>query len=512
MLKKDSPPTAAVIEIASNELRLKIGEKGKNKLKIIDSLTIPISLGRDTFHNDKISFEKVEKTSTTIKNFQTVIKEYGVKKVTAIATTAVREATNKDYILDQIKIKTSINLNVIDDNQEKMYINNMSLHIVDNQYKQSALMVHIGSGNIGISVIENGNIISTQNIRVGSLRLSELFEDMFDSSGRYSLIIEEYLQTFIDSIELDIPKNIKYFITTGNEISMLSSLCDAKNNNNCLIIKKENFSKVYKDIKTKTPEQIAHDYNITVDKADVLFPAVIIYNKLLKYTKAEQIFSPPISLSDALLYEMLYPEQAKEMTSNLNKSTIISADNIAKKFNIDSQYYQNVKNFSTKIYDKLKKVHGLGSRERLLLQISAMLQNIGKYVNVKEHYFHSYNIIKGCNIVGLSEYEIDVIANICLYHSRITPSLDHENYSRLETRERVLVSKLCSILRLADSLNRSHNSKFDDIDVKLSDDELIITIKTYKNIELEEWSFYKKSKLFEEVFGIKAIIKKKKVI
>ncbi|MDR3240325.1 MAG: phosphatase, partial [Clostridiales bacterium] len=87
-----------------------------------------------------------------------------------------------------------------------------------------------------------------------------------------------------------------------------------------------------------------------------------------------------------------------------------------------------------------------------------------------------------------------------------------ENYRKLDLYNRVLVSKLSAILRVADALDRSHTQKFNDIDVKITDDELIVSITTDKNIDLEQWSFKEKGRFFEEVFGIKAVIRKKKIV
>ena len=113
--------STAVIEIASNELRLKVAEKKGEGVKIIDALSYPLSLGRDTFHYGKISFESICKTADIINGFLQVTKEYGVDDIATIATTAVREATNKEYVLDQIKIKTGLDITVADDSQEKNY-------------------------------------------------------------------------------------------------------------------------------------------------------------------------------------------------------------------------------------------------------------------------------------------------------------------------------------------------------------------------------------------------------
>ncbi len=505
--------TVAVIDIASNELRLKIAERKKDKIHNIEAIAYPLSLGKDTFHAGKISFEKMEKTSSVIKGFQNVMKEYAVEKVRAIATTAIREAGNKEYILDQIKIKTGIDLEVMDDSVEKNYVNKITLSQLSDEYKQSSLLVHLGSGNIAVSVVENSLIKSMQNIKIGALRLSNLFEGVLDNSFEYPNIIKEYLQGFIEAMEHSIPKNIKNFIITGTEIKFICELCNGETtDNSTMIITREAFIKLYKEIKSLTPSQLANKFNITLERADVLLPVLIVYNRLLKYTKAESILSPGVSLSDGVIYELLLPENWKKISDEYDISSLTSAKEIAQKFDLDINHTERVSNFALKIFDKLKKLHGLGKRERLLLNLSSTLHNVGKFINVKQHYIHSYEIIRALDLVGLNQRECLLVAVISLFHSRLTPSMDRAEYAALTPEERVLTSKLCAILRLADSLNRSHDFKFDDIDVRLNSNELIITVVTNKDIELEMWAFASKAKLFEDVYGIKAVLKKRRVI
>lgn len=505
--------TVAVIDIASNELRLKIAERKKDNIHTIEAMSYPLSLGKDTFHDGKISFEKVKKTAQTIKGFQNVLKEYGIDNIRAIATTAVREAENKEYILDQIKVKTGIDLEVIDDSTEKVYVNKVTLKQLPQEYKESSLLVHLGSGNIAISILENSILKGMQNIKIGALRLSELFDGVLDTSFEYPNIIKEYLQSYIESIEQFMPKNIKNFVITGTEIELICQLCKCKiTNNSMMVITRESFINLYKEIKALTPLQMANKFNISIEKADVLMPAVIVYSRLLKYTKADNILSPMVSLSDAVIYELLLPEKWEEFSDEYDVNSVFAAKQIAQKFGMDMGYANRVSNYALKIFDRLKKLHGLGKRERLLLNISCILHNVGKFINVKQHYIHSYNIIKALDLVGLNERDCHIVAVISLFHSRLVPTMDKIEYAFLTPYERAMVSKLCAILRLADSLNRSHNAKFEDIEVKLTVDELIIIAVTNKDIELEMWSFASKSKFFEEVYGIKAILKKRRVI
>jgi exopolyphosphatase/guanosine-5'-triphosphate,3'-diphosphate pyrophosphatase len=139
------------------------------------------------------------------------------------------------------------------------------------------------------------------------------------------------------------------------------------------------------------------------------------------------------------------------------------------------------------------------------------LHDCGKFISISAHYRNSYHIIRGLDIVGLNTRDLEIVACVALYHSRIIPSAQDGIYTALNENDRVIVSKLTAILRIADALDRSQTQKFDTIEVKLDEEKLMISIVTDHNIDLEQWAFIEKSKFFEEVFGFKTKLKKKKV-
>ena len=500
----------AVIDIGSNELRLKIAQSGKGKLKYLESLTYPMSLGRDTFNTTKISFEKVDKTCDIIRGFLAVAAGYGISGVRAVATSAVREAVNRDYILEQIKVKTGLSVEVIDDSQEKLYVYKLMNYLLNDGLKQSAMMVYIGAGNIGLAVLDGGMTPFMQNIKVGSLRINEMFEDMQEYSNSFSQVLEEYIASFTDMLDEFIPAKITNFIASGSEISLIGELCGAHKSGIFLNITKSSFDALYNQVKDKTADRIAEDYNLPIDKAEVLLPAMCIFDNLLRFTHADKIIAPTVFLSDSLIVEMLYPNDFKRIDKKFNENTLLSAAAHARAFHTMAAHGQSVCGFAEKIFDKMKGIHGLGGREKLLLETAALLHDIGKFINVKHHYLHSYHIIQGLDIVGLSILETEIVACVSLYHSRKTPAATDESYRALTGKNRVLVSKLSAILRLAEALDRSHEQKLDEIDVRLTDRELTVTITSDKNTDLEQWAFMENSVFFEEVFGIRPVMKRKK--
>ena len=485
----------AVIELASNELRLKIGEKSDMKVKTVDSLSYPVTLGRESFHNGKISFETIEKICQIIKGFLNTASEYGVSEIRAIATTAIREAKNKDYILDQIKVKTGIDIEVLDENSEKTAVNRHIMSVLPAEKRNSALFVQLGSGNINIYVMENSKMVDTYSLKIGGLRINELFEESLDSPKDYVQVIREYLTPFFETLSDAIPEKLSQCIVSGNEIQTIASMCNATNSLDFSIMERTAFTKMYKKAKEKGTEAISMEYDIPQEEVEVLLPSLIVLNRLLKYTVNDSILLSNVLLSDAVMFEMLFPKEAS-----------------FERFGRDIGHISRVSSVAIEIYDKMKKLHGYKSRERTLLQVSAILQDIGKYVNVKNHALLSYNTITNLDIVGINDHERLIIATVCYYHNGNIPSMDSPIYNQLSQEDRVMVSKLAAILQISNAINTSHSPKFEQVSVNMKNGKLNIYLTTLKNINLEKWAFIAKSKLFKEVYGLNATIIKRGVL
>ncbi|MCL1862557.1 MAG: HD domain-containing protein [Defluviitaleaceae bacterium] len=501
--------TAAVIDIGSNELRLHIAQStDADTIHYLENLNYPLSLGRDTFHMGKISFEKVDKACEVIKGFLNVIKGYGIRHVYTIACTAIREAANRDYVLDQIKIKTGIDVHVMDDLEEKRHIYKLLTYYADDYLKKSAVMVYIGTGSIGVNLYIDGKMPRTWNIRVGSLRMSEMFGNLQDVTRDFYRLMEEYLAGYIYKLEAELPAGIRNFIVSGQEGGLISELVMHENEDflhgkPLYGIERGVFDSFYEKIKHQTVDRIVNDYDIAVDKAEMVLPAACICQKLLGCTDAKTIIASRLLPCDSILFEMLYPKKFADVDKRFENDTILSAKELAQRYGANIAHGKIVCDYADTIFSKIKKLHGLGVRDRVLLETAAYLHDIGEYINSLDHHLISYEMVKRSDIVGLTQAEQEIVALICRFHSG-TPDLKSFYYNVIPTETKVRVSKLAAMLRLADSIDRSHTQKKIEIDVKLLDDALLITVHTGENYTLEKWAFAEKSRFFEDVFGIKA--------
>ena len=515
MIKKSH--AAAVIDIGSSEMRLHIAEAGVQSTKTVrylDRLIYPLSLGRDTFHAGKMNFDKVDKACEIIRNFLYAAKGYGVRNVRTIAGTAMREAENADYILDQIKIKTGVDVQVVDDLEEKLQIYKLLSYYAKESLKKSAIIVYTGTGSIGISLFAKGRMPRTWNIRAGSLRMSELFGDQQEYTKDFYRLMEEYLASFTKKLRAKLPEGIEHFIVSGTEIEAISRLVTNSSppyDSPLFDVPREDYEEFYDTVKRKTVSRISSDYGIEVHNAESLLPAACIYHDLLGCTEAKAITATCMLPCDAYLFEMLYPKLFASVEKSFDKCTILSARILAKENDIEAEHGELVSEYSNMIFDKLKKLHGLGGRDKVLLTVAALLHDVGKSVNDLDHNLISYEIVRRLNLVGITQKEQEIIALICRYHSGDSPHLEEPNYTNLDFGTRVRVSKLTSMLRLADALDRSSTRiKYKNLDVKLSETALYVTAHTSEYVALEEWTFKEKSGFFQEVFGIKAVLRVKK--
>ncbi|WP_094548477.1 HD domain-containing protein [Petroclostridium xylanilyticum] len=518
MSRKNKSEIIAGIDVGSHALRMKIAEVWENgEIKTLEMLRHPIFLGRDTFAMGKVSFETVDETCEILKGFKRLMTDYHIKTYRAVATSAVREAQNKDYIVDQIKLKTGLDIDVIS-NSEERFLTYKSLREKIPNYREirnaGTMILDIGSGSIQVSTYNHKSLVFSQNIKLGSLRIREILASIEGRTLNFPKILEEYIVSNIDRLKVFQPQDTyKNFIALSGEIRIISKLCNKTDDHEKLrFIKREDFETVYKELMYKSAHSLIKDYGVPHESADILLPSMMIFKMFLDMTEAKGMYAPQISLADGIISDIIDRNFDTQRQEDFVEDIISAAGFLARRYRYDQPHAQDVEQKSLALFDALYKLHGLGGRERLLLQLAAILHDIGKYINFNEHYIHSYEIIMASDLIGISKEELEIIANVARYHSREVPGYSHENFRKLDEKNRVIVAKLVAIIRLADALDRSHKQKIRGMKINLEEKEVIIKVETVEDALLEEWTFETKAEFFQEVFGVTPILKIKRKI
>lgn len=506
----------SAIDIGSYSMKMKIVEVDEvGNLRTIERLSKPASLGRDTFSMGKVSYETVEEICDIVTGFQRLMQEYQSRHYRAVATSAIREAQNRDYLVDQIKLKTGLKVEVLTNAQER-YLTYKAIreNLPDHQMirNDGVMLVEVGSGSIEMTLYHQGRLQRTHNIKLGHLRLREVLSSLEQRTQDFPLLLEEYIESHLDILNFIKDRyELKHFIALGSEMRVISKLCNQTDHLDRLKeIPLKKFQAFFQQILRKPTPLLAKDYQLPPDMAATLLPSMMVLKKCVEMTHADRLYTPLVSLADGIISDFIDLRFKTERQQDFKEDVQELAKALARKYHADMDHARDVEEKAVTLFEALKKTHGMKEREKYLLQLAAKLHDIGKFMNLNKHYIHSYNAIKAAEILGLGEEELEIVANVARYHSSQVPQRTHENYWSMRPRDRVTTAKLVAIIRIADALDRSHRQKISNLKVSVGSQEMIIRGDTTADPLMEEWTFEVKSEFFQEVFGIRPQLKLKR--
>ena len=504
MNKKKGGKIAAVIDIGSNLLKMRICQLRKGEIVTLDRLQYPLNLGHEVFTGGKISFESLRELSSILHGYSDIMAEYGVDQYKVVATTALREAKNRAYVLDQLKIQNDMTVEVLEDSQEKTLIYSeilAGLQTMAPQKMGNALISYIGT--IGLSVFDGQNMVFSQNVPMGALKLHDMLGSIQEETDSFYVVVKEYLDSIIGRIRLPQPEGgFESLVLTGNEIELIAKICGIEPENGRYIIKAKQIKSLFKEIRSLSKEKISDRFGIEEEVAELLYSALAIYVRLMQFVKADHIIAPKVDLWFALMKQMLIPKSANEYAEHVRVNALSCARAMARVYNVNEHHTENIRKFACKIFDKMKGMHGLDRRKRLLLELASIMHDCGHYVNAKEHLSSSFDLLKNIDLYGMTAEEMLIIAYIARYNEYDVPNYDGLEFIRIREPIRLVISKLVAIFRLANALDKAHKQKLDDIKVRLDKNRLLITGESNENLYLEKWAFEQTAPFFKEVFGI----------
>ncbi len=274
---------------------------------------------------------------------------------------------------------------------------------------------------------------------------------------------------------------------------------------------KEQYEIIYKEMIAHTPDEIAKRYNLPSDMTDAIIPSAVICRSLIESFDVDVVWMPGFSLNDGAAYDYGVRMGLLTRRHSFDEDILAAARSISKRYKASQAHNRNVGDIAVEIFDRMKKVHGLGQRERLLLQIAVILHSCGKFISLTDVSECAYNIILATEIIGLSHEERAIVAYTVKYNtSRFIYYDELETKTDLDEKEYMIVAKLTAILRIANSLDRTHQQKCGNLTVTLKEHELKISVASQADLSLERGAFEEKVDFFEEVFNVRPVLKQRK--
>ncbi len=502
--------TFAAIYVGSSEVALKVYQISSKKVfKQIDYVSKIIELGKDTYSKGYLTTESIKQVCDMLNGFKKKLKEYQITEYRAYATSAVREAENSEIILDAIRRTTNIEVSVLS-NSEQRYINFKGMVARYENFSQvvskNTAFIDVGAGSVQVSLFDKNNMVVTENMHIGAVRVRDYVSIMGNKSGRLDKVISDYVENDIvtfRNIYLN-DKEIKNIVAVGEVANAVKKIVPELGTEGK--IKRGQFDEIYNRIVSMPPQELSERYGIPYERATLMLPNIIIYQSFLNNCKAEEIYVPNVDFCDGIMASYMDEGSRTTFGHNFEEDIIAAAQALSKKYKSNKNHIEKTAEYGLKIFDAVKKAYNLDKKERLQLHIASLLHECGNYISMQNGVLNSYYIVANTEIIGISHKERMEIANIIKYNVLYLPSKDKIS-AELDGCDYMTIAKLTAILRLANILDKSHTQKIEDINVSIKEDKLIISAKTYEDISLEAGLFETRADFFEKIFGIRPVLR-----
>lgn len=437
----------AIIDIGSNSARMVVYEKtSRYGFHLLKEIKSRVRVGEGAYEkNGMLQDIPMQRTFLTLQSFVQIAKSLRCKKSICVATSALRDAPNASSLTSRIKKELGLHVSIIDGGKEAYYGGIAALNLL--APTQEATSIDIGGGSTELAKIENGKVVDTLSLNIGTVRLKELFFDTKKPS--------QELFAFIETIFKQIPSHFKAknIFGIGGTIRALSTSIMAKESYPLKTVhgfhyNYEEHEEYITNIATSSILKLKQ-HSFKKDRYDTIREGCSIFHALIKKLNANNVITCGVGVREGVYLCDLLRSNKDVFPANFNPSVKSLLD----RFALNPKDNNYVANSALKIFDVLKPLHQIDKSYKYELQIASKLYNIGASLSFYQSHLHGfYFILNGLNFGFTHEQKI-LIALLTKYHTRKLPKVDElENYERL-LPDMNIVNWLSFILSFAKSLN-----------------------------------------------------------
>lgn len=491
-----------MVDLGSNATRLQIAQVSGGRLTVLAEDRAAVRLGEQVFRTGRLSAAAIARTALALERFAKLAERAGARHVRAVATSAVREASNRAALVRTVRNHAGISLEVISGAEEARLV---CLGVLQGEPRsERSLILDIGGGSTEIISARGEEPEEAWSLQLGSVRLTEFFVQNDPIARKEARLIDEAVQDALGQIDpLLIGKHRRIIGAAGTTgaVAQLARRFSGRDAAGSAPVSYAEVREVLRKLASSTLKQ-RRKWGVDEQRSDIIYAGSAICEGVMRKLRVDELAVTSRGLRDGLMVDLLR-RTARPRGAHLHQESVVldGLRAFGRRCAYREEHAEQVAQLSLSLFDQLRDLHRLGEEERALLHAAAMLHDVGAFVSYNRHHKHSYYLLYHADLPGYTDRERELIATIARYHRRSTPKERHEEFFRLSPEERIVVKRLAAIVRVADGLDRGHQRHVRSVQAKRRGKAVVLDVLAEEGSDLEIWSAKQKADLLEEVAG-----------
>jgi exopolyphosphatase / guanosine-5'-triphosphate,3'-diphosphate pyrophosphatase len=505
-----APVQLAAIDAGSNAIRLAVARAtSPNHLEILETERAAVRLGHNAFTRRLLNDETIDRATRAFRHFRERMDHYQVTTYRAVATSAAREARNYRKLMERIQRKTGIELEVISSEEEAQLVV-AAVRWALGEKLQPRLIFDLGGGSLEINLFDRGVLSHRIALPLGTIRVMETFsiEGAIDEDRARRL--RHHVLSLLRSAMPSPPKLSRAIaVACGGNAEALVRMASGPlvgriPTINVRLLEDQTWRIQRLDIPGRM-----RAFKVRQDRAEVIGIAAIIISTVAKWLDVRSMLVPGVGVREGLLLELIGEQYSGGRTSEEERGRaaelLTGVRWFARKLDYSAEHADKVAQLALSLFDQLRPIHEMGSDLRVVLEMGALLHDVGHFVSKKSHHRHGEYLVRNGEVPGLRGWRRDMVAGLVRYHNcKSEPQVEHASYAALDSKRRRELRILTSLLRIAEKLESEHAQRVSGVEVEIQGRRAIFHIRASDGVRLDLAGLERKSDLFEKEFRLKA--------
>jgi exopolyphosphatase/guanosine-5'-triphosphate,3'-diphosphate pyrophosphatase len=505
----------AAIDIGSNSIKLIVVEAAAaDSFAVLAREREVVRLGHDTLREGFLSPEAIERAAECVERFRSIAEARGAEVVIATATASAREARNASKFIAEVRRRAGVRVETLSGIEEARLIGVAASFGCNRGNGAALLNTDIGGGSTEISLMRGGVPEQLISVKLGAVGLTDKFISNDPPKPKEVRALRNEVRLALERPAREM-RGAKWQRATGTSGTIIA-LGEA------LRLRAQAREAGQEDRGAQAPgaeitlgrlarlnEKLAQEsaaerrtQGFSAQRAEIIVAGGQILEGVMDALGINMIRSCDYALREGLVIDYLRRVEAESRppVPDISDPRLLGVHAVGRRFGYEQAHALQVARLAEKIFDALADEYGLTRHQRTMLSAAALLHDAGYHIAHEEHHKHALYLIKNSELTGFSEAERSVIANVARYHRGAPPRERHPDYAALGEHDRQTVCRLGAVLRVADALDRSHDSRVRDIRVAQSGGSTSVSLVSARDCEREILAAEQKRDLFEQVF------------